>query len=41
MRNQSWKLRQEKLEWDFLNYKNIQALEEFSRGEVGTRLTGT
>lgn len=33
MRNQSWKLRQEKLEWKFLDYRSIQALEELSRGE--------
>lgn len=30
---------QEKPEWDFPNYRNIQVLEEFSRGEAGTCLT--
>lgn len=35
MRNQSWKLRQEKPEWKFLNYRSIQTLEELSRGEDG------
>lgn len=33
MRNQSWKLSQEKLRWDFLNYMNHQALEEILKGE--------